>query len=267
MKAFKPNQIIVIISLIICWSIKADCAGCIVSPLPGCVVIDTNNTLAVPSTSSCGCLTCNSTFAKNISRCLPCINVTANCQTCTFNSTTPVCVTCISTHALNSVKQCISCSTLINNCTACYYNISIAFCTTCISTHIINTSLNQCLFCNKACANVPLEGCMTVDVNNTLGLCNQTNCSCLTCATYYGMDPNSQCILCNSTIQNCTMCVYVSTNFKCNLCNGSFYLNTTNNSCIRCNTIFYGCYRCSPPNITYCQLCDWGFFMLANTSC
>jgi hypothetical protein len=176
-------------------------------------------------------------------------------------------VSCISTHALNSVKQCINCSTLINNCTACYYNLSIAFCTTCISTYIVNTSLNQCLFCDKTCTNVPLEGCTTVDASNTLGLCNQTNCSCLTCATPYWMDPNRQCILCNSTVLNCTRCVYVSTNVHCTHCSHSFYLNSTINSCIRCDTIFYGCAVCSPPNITYCQGCHWGFFMLANTSC
>jgi hypothetical protein len=114
---------------------------------------------------------------------------------------------------------------------------------------------------------VPLEGCILVDANNTLGVCNETNCSCLTCDSKYGFDPVHKCKLCNSTIDNCTSCLNLSSpNPVCTSCNVSFFVNSTTYKCDLCLTLYQDCFHCLP-TVPHCIICRWGFYILPNYTC
>jgi len=168
------------------------------SPLSmdGCTNIDSSNTLRKCNITNCNCLSCNSSYN------------------------------------LDSNYACIPCADLIGNCSTCSNATSNLTCLTCVSTHSLNNATNQCDFCDLTCNPLPLLGCAVLDVNNTLRICNLTDCKCLACDITYDIDSNYTCALCSATIDNCSTCTNMSiNNATCTSCLSTHDLNPTFNRC------------------------------------
>jgi hypothetical protein len=161
----------------------------------------------------------------------------------------------------------LSTAAITTNCNSCtFLPPSITTCTGCQTNYVFNTGTSQCDYCNTACTAVSLTGCGIVDSTNSLGLCNQANCGCLTCTAPYVKDLTHNCVFCNSSVTNCSACFFSSSTATCTSCDRLHYLNATDNACIRCYMLFYGCANCLM-NTSYCLGCNWAYHILPNMTC
>jgi hypothetical protein len=63
-----------------------------------------------------------------------------------------------------------------------------------------------------------MTGCSVLDSTNSIGICNLTNCRCLSCISTYGLISNNTCKICSSIIGNCSTCTNASTLIRCVTC-------------------------------------------------
>jgi len=131
------------------------------------------------------------------------------------------------------------------NCTNC----DSTRCTSCNAYYFLNSS-NICQACN-------ISGCAS---------CRDSNL-CTACAGEVLMDmsnPKHACNLgCASVLPNCKWCSGTTTNYRCTLCNGGYYIDT-NGRCAECSTI-PNCVFCNGDG--KCTTCNSGYYVNSVGGC